>query len=885
MESTTTVELIEAAQKGDEEKVMKLLPLCSDLRTTLHTAIFNGHINIVNSLLRNGVDPNARDTYGQTTLKVAARGEQFHIVHALLNSGADINNKDLNGQSDFNYLMQEGALSYELVISMLDKVEDIQEKHAITGETLLHLVRNREEDNYLVPLIASLISRGVEINKQDLEGDTPLHNLASVAHKDAIAFLAEHGADVNIRNNTGQTPLHILAENSEYAEFENVFQYLLDKGIDINAKDNHGRTVLHLVAADRNATAEVVSKILQFGVKSDVSDAIGGNEIYHAVNKFDYTYSQAEVENGTAVIMTLVSNGISVDKPDIFGIAPIHLAADKQGSEPLKTLININSDVNFRTKTGSFALHWATRRLYVAIPLIHWYVRNKYSLNPVDIYGSTPLHWAVWFREQVVVKTLLQKGADPNIKDATGLTPGDLATKLQYNDYHDILMTFSSLQSLEEGFHKFQLEFHGTDPFEECPCLSYIDKKDNKLKLEHWRDHFEYHRLSASRFIQNILQSSFMGFYFNIEENELVLQLVERFVHRLHEEVVNDNPVFKSVLQLSGSVNGKTKINVPHEFDYIWNLTNFNECFFPIHSTDFPTGFVQLKLDQNFSGKEDFARFVEEDGSLNGRKLSWKFSKSINKAVKEIFSDNNSCNEFMQFSLIDFTNELKGGIPTLDMYYQGREMKLIPISIDLVPAIFPRGLEHSAVVPKTLRLVRSLVPNPIFSVVLKSPDKEFIQCSDYLFRISYAQMEHEMIKEIPLSIRKGFILVKALQQSHYMPQVVDVDNDDNIENYLTSYFIKTCFLLELEDAWESGEINFSGIVKEDVQTCEKVPLHWAKRIVNRLKDCVEKRNLPVYFEPEKNLLAQEGTKLMFNESVYRDLVDILHTLLDSHNNS
>ena len=43
-----------------------------------------------------------------------------------------------------------------------------------------------------------------------------------------------------------------------------------------------------------------------------------------------------------------------------------------------------------------------------------------FNVNAKDDFGSTPLMWAVYYGDADMTELLLQKGADPNMKDNEG---------------------------------------------------------------------------------------------------------------------------------------------------------------------------------------------------------------------------------------------------------------------------------------------------------------------------------------------------------------------------------------------------------------------------------------------------------------------------------
>jgi len=57
--------------------------------------------------------------------------------------------------------------------------------------------------------VRQLIKSGVNVNRADEEGDTPLIMACEKGYKNIIQILIENGADINKSNKKGKTPLMI----------------------------------------------------------------------------------------------------------------------------------------------------------------------------------------------------------------------------------------------------------------------------------------------------------------------------------------------------------------------------------------------------------------------------------------------------------------------------------------------------------------------------------------------------------------------------------------------------------------------------------------------------------------------------------------------------
>jgi hypothetical protein len=77
------------------------------------------------------------------------------------------------------------------------------------GFTALHEAIAHHERLLWWPLIAA----GANVNARDPKGNTPLHTAARGNNADAIKILVEAGADINARASNGQTPLDVATSN------------------------------------------------------------------------------------------------------------------------------------------------------------------------------------------------------------------------------------------------------------------------------------------------------------------------------------------------------------------------------------------------------------------------------------------------------------------------------------------------------------------------------------------------------------------------------------------------------------------------------------------------------------------------------------------------
>jgi ankyrin repeat protein len=162
-----------------------------DGRTALHAASSEGHLDVVQALLENGVDVSAKTKDGWTALHVASSEGHLDVVQALLLAkGVDIDAKTNDGNTALEAASSNGRR---------DIVEELLEK-------------------------------GADLNAYNRDGWTAFHVASLEGHLDVVQTLLERGADVNAKTaDTLSTALHMATRGSHL----DIVQALLAKGADV----------------------------------------------------------------------------------------------------------------------------------------------------------------------------------------------------------------------------------------------------------------------------------------------------------------------------------------------------------------------------------------------------------------------------------------------------------------------------------------------------------------------------------------------------------------------------------------------------------------------------------------------------------------------------
>ena len=83
---------------------------------------------------------------------------------------------------------------------------------------------------------AFLNKGGINVDKRDSLGNTPLYYASLKGAKDIVKLILDAGANPNLANNISETPLHLAAQSTS----KEVIKLLTDAGADINSANNLG---------------------------------------------------------------------------------------------------------------------------------------------------------------------------------------------------------------------------------------------------------------------------------------------------------------------------------------------------------------------------------------------------------------------------------------------------------------------------------------------------------------------------------------------------------------------------------------------------------------------------------------------------------------------
>jgi len=356
--------LLEAGEKLDFELLVKLgrskevaavleeKPwMAKAPRRVLHTACWNGHLEISRLLLRNGADPNLdfgfSNVFGvYSPLSSAVTGGHFEIAKMLCDHGAEMN--VAGGKmydSLFHYAVANRDIHY--VRLMLEHGADVYAMNHSPAMTPLHVAANIGDAGKS----SLLLKFKADVNAETPDGATPLMFAATWGHEEVAKLLLENGARLDI---------HTACALGRQADAER----LLKANPQIaNERDKRLQRSPLFWAVQRGDTdlvkllidsgADVNARALRYG---EAGNVVTGPEVWNRDEKKNTgetpLHLAAKGEN-TQIVQLLLEKGAEVNAQDEDGTTPLDKAVYAGRTLNVKLLLERNADVNGSERRGS----------------------------------------------------------------------------------------------------------------------------------------------------------------------------------------------------------------------------------------------------------------------------------------------------------------------------------------------------------------------------------------------------------------------------------------------------------------------------------------------------------------------------------------------------
>lgn len=430
--------------------------------TSLRMAVKKADVDMTGLLLKYGADCNEKYKNEPSALHFGAQSGQLELVELLVRFRARKSATDSRGRKPIHWAAKQG---HSRIVQFLVSPSADQDR---SGKSALFLACKCES----LPTIRVLLEYGASVNKADLRGRTPLHVAASSGTRDVVRLLLAEGANVEAKSDTATTSLHEAALEG----WTTVVEELLAAGATIDACDTSRQTALHYACRSSNPSIDLLKVLIQHGASPEARDSQGQLPLHFAVK-----------EGNPSMVLALTENAeSSICERDEYGKTAMHNAAQTGNTAVAECLL---SAIRNSSNLEGFGV----------IDNIQRYI------NYMDTKGKTALHYAVEKAPIGLFNSLLDNGANPNLRDKEGNSVlHDLCSSENPVDF---------VQKLEKllvnTFPIYQFNKRGATPV--LCALQGNSKADNK-KFNKWEALNEFRKSSAG-FEGSRSRSSMMEFW------------------------------------------------------------------------------------------------------------------------------------------------------------------------------------------------------------------------------------------------------------------------------------------------------------------------------------------------------------------------------------
>ncbi len=254
-----------------------------------------------------------------------------------------------------------------------------------------------------------------------------------------IELLLQSGADITLTTGVYKTRIeHMITIYDSFdgieqqrIEFLQLLKKYRPEQFDLNIQTNMGANTV--IGAVQHCHPKLVKWLIDNGADPFV---IGGNTNTNALDKAISTWPQHPPFERVKTVEVLLNAGLDIEIRNLENLTPLHISAQVGALDVVECLLKRGANVNAITAQGENAICFAvtgasdfqfTRSHKMnennkarIIKLLHRYGCN---INHVSKEGLTPLGYAIYFRYNEIMASLLTLDVDVNLKDSHGLTP------------------------------------------------------------------------------------------------------------------------------------------------------------------------------------------------------------------------------------------------------------------------------------------------------------------------------------------------------------------------------------------------------------------------------------------------------------------------------
>lgn len=418
-----------------KEKDLQIDCKDKDGKTPLHDACTYGYLALVKLLIENGTDFTIKDNNGCTPFMLAARNSSgswskdvLEVLNFLVDSEKDlgIDTIDNKGNTAFQYILNNNWIRQDnqKLIEHFIKKSDLTIKTSKGLTPFLQAIENGNE------VAIELFFQHAKIDENE-----KIKTFFKYLHKtEIVKCFLKNGLSIEVKDENGDT---VLKRCLDLENRKTILKILIENKVDLNEEAN--------------------KKLIESWIEG----------YSKACSKLEDTKVQELVEEYIEVIKLIISNGVKLEKTDVikkivFDVVEKCSSKTFEKLSGLKHLFDVNKDTNEKGETMLYCAYNDINLINILIEkfdadptiktlnggetvLLKFIYSNskngnarsierdvdtlfktekiKSIVNTPNSSGETPLHWACEKGNLIMVRKLIEQGANPNQLDNHKCSP------------------------------------------------------------------------------------------------------------------------------------------------------------------------------------------------------------------------------------------------------------------------------------------------------------------------------------------------------------------------------------------------------------------------------------------------------------------------------
>ena len=411
---------------GDAVCISDCLAGNEDGETGLHLATKMTELEHMIYFLDKG-NLNEQTSDGSTALHLAFTDGNSESVKLLLDRGADIGIMANNGSTPLHLAACKYPDDLDVILSA-EGIETIINKRDDSGRTALHNVLDQENftSNALEMMKNLLKIPATDVNLTNVDHRTPLIQLAirmetkRFEQNDiycAIELLLSKDVDIDRQDEAGSTALHRLCDTKLTDIVASTIELLMDKGVDVLVQDKEGFLAVEIMLQNielSNKQAEGLSD-RQTRILGHLLRRIP-DERFNALHRgLTRPFVLALQFKAKVLAEELAPRTLDVDisyAEYTSALCPLDACcAYECDFQMFEMMASRSRDLSKKNDAGSTLLHLACT--YNKGDILAYLLAQKVDIEIEDKTGSTALNLSIKFGRQVMMEALLDAGANP----------------------------------------------------------------------------------------------------------------------------------------------------------------------------------------------------------------------------------------------------------------------------------------------------------------------------------------------------------------------------------------------------------------------------------------------------------------------------------------